>query len=113
MQRAKPRKADQWSAVYNEYQKGAETEQAFCERRGINIKTFRKWKYRFATQEVAAHTAASGRCQSSGSAFVKVSVDQAQIEPVRVVFHGMTIECANRGQVELTVEIMRGLCDGR
>ena len=113
MQRAKPRKADQWLEVYNEYQKGAETEQEFCERRGIKIRTFRKWKYRLAAQEVAANTPSVDRCHSSGSAFVKVSVAQARVEPVRVVFNGISIECASRHQVGLTVEIMRGLCDGR
>ena len=48
MQRANnQRKADQWSAVYNEYQKGAETEQAFMVQNGVRpltVKTFRKWK---------------------------------------------------------------------
>lgn len=55
----------------------------------------------------------TARDQLPSSGFVEISVAQKPFEPVRVVFNGVHIECANRDQVGLTVEIIRGLTDGR
>ena len=60
------RSSEQWSKVIDAYQTGSESEQGFCQRHGLVLSTFRKWRYRFGSREGTVQPL------SSSSSFVEV-----------------------------------------
>lgn len=110
MQRARKKSASQWSQLVDEFLNGDEAEQPFCDRQQVTVKTLRKWKNR-----LRSNPSGSSRAMANPPAFVEVKLtppDEAQ--PVRIaVAGGIKVECAHREQIDLAVELIRVLNNGR
>ena len=110
MQRAKQKSASQWSQLVDEFLNGDEAEQPFCDRHQVTVKTLRKWKNR-----LRSNPSGPRRTMASPPSFVEVKLTPPdETHPVRVVVAGdIKVECAHREQIDLAVELIRVLNNGR
>ena len=104
-----PRKsAAQWAELVAQCQASGESEQEFCERKALVLKTFRKWRYRYSN--TGRGTTARRETQS---AFVRV-VTPARMQGIVVhVGAEVRIECPGHMDIESVAQLVRTLCHGR
>ncbi len=108
MATSRRRSASQWSELISEYRESGETEQQFCQRRGINFHSFRKWKYR---QSPAKGT---GKVSTPRSSFVEVRPMPRSAQPLRIQLGGeLSIECPSGMGIEEVARLVGALRDGR
>jgi hypothetical protein len=110
MQRAQQKSASQWSQLIDEFLNGDETEQQFCDRQQVTMKTLRKWKNR-----LRSNPSGPSRTMASPPSFVEVKLTTPdETHPVRVVVAGgIKVECAHREHIDLAIELIRALNNGR
>lgn len=102
------RSAAQWSELISEYRGSGETEQRFCQRRGINFHSFRKWKYRQSTTKAKCKVAAPR------TSFVEVRPKPRSAKPLRIQLGGeLSIECPSEMTIEEVARLVGALRDGR
>jgi len=53
------RSRGEWSDIVAEFERSSETHERFCDRRGLNVGSFRGWLYRLRSGRVAAKVARS------------------------------------------------------
>lgn len=109
--RAVNRNRAQWSEIIAQYQAGQESEQAFCDRLGFKLHTFRKWRY-----QLAKGGGAQSR-QTKGSGFVRVSAPASAASVTAcLTIHGIgavRIDCPLNMDVESIARLARAVQDGR
>ena len=102
------RSATQWSELISEYRGSGETERQFCQRRGINFHSFRKWKYRQNTTKANSKVAAPRR------SFVEVRPIPRSTKPLRIQLgEELSIECPSEMAIEEVARLVGALRDGR
>jgi hypothetical protein len=107
MKRNARRTAAEWSSIVEEFRASGESEEAFCERRGLVVGTFRKWRWRRRTPESASRNRTGG--------FVQVVSRSIRTERAVVVDvgDGIRIECSSAVSMLSVARLVRAIRDGR
>jgi hypothetical protein len=99
------RSREQWHEIVAEFCAGSESERTFCERCGLTLATFRKWRYRFNSRPPEA---------AAEPAFIEVTRSAETSEGV--VLHiagGICVECPASMSVYTIAELVEALRGGR
>lgn len=107
VQRAARRSAAEWAQIVAEFDPAIETEQAFCERRGLLWVTFHKWSR--VTRGLCKPRVS--RRRSTPARFVQVSIPTPQrIRELLTVHAGeVRIECPASLGIELIAQLVKAV----
>ena len=98
--------AQEWEGLVREFDAGSETLRAFCDRKGLGMSTFRKWRQRHSPTYRP-----KGRL--SGSGFVEVTPGTRPSAITLQVGDELRIECPQGMGLEAIAQLARCLVDGR
>ena len=107
--RAPRHSADHWSAVIAEYRRGEEPPEAFCQRRGIHLATFRRWHSRLSAGAPPAK-------RSARSGFVEIRPAPAPPTQASVMLRWgseLSLECPASLGMDTIAQLARRIRDGR
>ena len=107
VERAARRSATEWAQIVAEFDPAAETEQAFCDRRGLHPATFHKW-YRVAQ---GLSKPRGPRRRSSPARFVQVSIPTPQRIRELLTLHvgDVRIECPASLGIESIARLVKAV----
>jgi hypothetical protein len=101
------RSAAQWEELVGEFDGSNETQREFCERKGLGVSTFRKWRQRESAS------------RGPGPAFKEVGfveLTPGMATPSGITLHvgqALRIECPQGMSVESIAKLARSIVDGR
>ena len=107
MKRNARRTAAEWSSIVEEFRASEESEDAFCERKGLVVGTFRKWRWRRGAPQATSQDKTGG--------FVRVVSPPTRTERAVVVDvgGGIRIECSSAVSMLSVATLVRAIRDGR
>ena len=104
------RSASEWAALVSEFQASGEPEAVFCERKGLALGTFRKWRY-----EQGVRSDGRRRTAKQRSDFIQL-VPSSASRTGGVIVHvggGVHIECPGHMDIESVAQLVRAVRDER
>lgn len=115
MSRSAQRSAAQWAELIHAYRASGESERVFCQRHGLVLRTFRKWKYRHRASALPPELPRqSGFVEVVSSPPRDNDANGTRVgEPIRICLGGeVSIECPAGMTLSTIVRLARALADG-
>ncbi len=105
------RQSTEWAQLIAQYHASGEEEREFCQRHGLVVSTFRKWKYRYSPRS----TISSPTSTSTPSNFIELTPARASTnETVRLQLDkGLTIECPLSMGTDAIAQLIQAVSNGR